>query len=545
MTRKRQVVLFQPFSGIWNHAIQDISLLLGLSPENYEVITVTCGALFPEHCTVRESRNRKLGSFANKSKIDCIDCRFAGNLTKVAIGAKFEGRSYELGKLISGAMRSSIDAVLADSFRKPITEVMEETIGGIPVGKFAMYETLLKFKKLSLDFSVVERDYFNAQMQNVLLVQAAAIKFFETSNVSDLVVYSPQYAINNAFAHVAQEKGVRVVFAEGSSNIYERDSHVRLWDWGKYGLLNPAVQKWPGVDEFRASDQEIDRVRRHFSQIALGASHSVYSPSDREGLDIRVTLGIPVEKKIAVLALSSYDEVFAAIVIGAFPEYKFKSSVFDDQFDWVTATIDWARSRDDIFLVVRLHPRDLPNHREDQRSEQINKWESLLQSLPPNVVIDHPSKRIPISAYWNHSSVWITGWSSTALEALHQGIEVVTYDSNLPSFPSDIHRTGTNRKTYFMNLEEALESPLPQERLASKVEEWLAFNFSRGTVSVGNTIFSALKLRLPRSLRRLVNAVEYVFFPVTRPMDLMVIFFRKKSQPSLLTYFENNSSSLY
>lgn len=546
MNIKRKVLVFQPFSGIWNHSIQELSLILGLPKSEYEIATVTCGASFREHCTVRESRKRTIDSYASRSGFDCIDCKFAGKLMGISIGAKFEGLNVNLNSFVTEEIRSAATEVITATRKKTVAQAMELIVGDLNVGKMAMYETLLKFKKQTLNFTESECEYFFIQLHNVLITQYAARGLLEAIKPNDVIIYSPQYAVNNAFASVAELFGARVTFVEGSSNISERDSHVRIWNWTKYGLLNPATNNWPGKEALQLPKaRDLARINSHFRQIQKGASHSVYSPVTKETIDVRLKLGVSPDKKIIVLALSSYDEVFAAIVINAFPKEKFVSAVFEDQYEWVVETINWARTNPDIVLVIRLHPRDLPNRRENQRSEQIDKWEEILTGLPGNVVIDHPKDQIPISSYWQTADLWITGWSSTAIEALRQGIEVVTYDSHLPSFPGDIHRTGNTRAEYFANLNEALRSPTDREILVNDVSKWLAFNFNRGTVEVGNTIFSFLKLRLPKSLSRLVNGFELFLFFITRPTDVISMFLKGTKFPSLKTYLAKSSDDLY
>jgi hypothetical protein len=248
--------------------------------------------------------------------------------------------------------------------------------------------------------------------------------------------------------------------------------------------------------------------------------------------------------------LSSYDEAFAAYTIGAFPKKRFISGVFVNQFEWVKETINWAAMHPELFLVIRLHPRDLPNRRDPMRSQQVDEWESILINLPPNVKVDHPSDRIPITSYWGQANIWITGWSSTAIEAMANGIPVLTYDYEMASFPRSIHRSGSSRKEYIGNLDLMTRNPIDSQEVQANAKAWLSYNFDAGTVSIAPLRSRLVRRILQNPLLSRINTGLYLgLFPIYRTLSvakaLLGTQVSSKSRSKLRDILAGQATDLY
>ena len=124
----------------------------------------------------------------------------------------------------------------------------------------------------------------------------------------------------------------------------------------------------------------------------------------------RVKLGVHGGSKTILMSLSSTDEILAAKTIKRGLALNYPGMVFENQFQWVSETIAWASTRPEIRLIVRLHPRDLPNKRDSVLSQQHAKWMGLLAALPPNVVVNHPNQQISFREVCMISDVLVTGW---------------------------------------------------------------------------------------------------------------------------------------
>jgi hypothetical protein len=264
--------------------------------------------------------------------------------------------------------------------------------------------------------------------------------------------------------------------------------------------------------------EDVKRVQGHLDELVKASSYSVYSPRSN-GLDVARHHGIDSSRSILLSTLSSYDEAFSALVIGGFPPEKFYSNVFVNQFEWIRELVDWVSKHSQYHLVIRLHPRDLPNKRESVVSEQSVLWNNLLTNLPSNVSVDHPDDKISMHDYFPVISALTTGWSSTAIEGMLKNVPVVTYDKNLPSFPSSIHLTGNSKEEYFSNLERGIESGPNQEHSRDALN-WLVFNFCEGTIRVKGRLVDQSWIARYRFVQILFLACFKLFPSLGRQVDI-------------------------
>jgi hypothetical protein len=390
---------------------------------------------------------------------------------------------------------------------------------GIPVPRLAGYEVSLKYKSWQIATTGAGSNEYHLAVRDVALTAAAADQFFsKNSSFSSVVIRSPHYATNGAFARVAKERGLRVIFLDGSANISEDYTHLMLWDWGHHSSANPAIEYFH-QGNLTLDWLSVERLNRHFDVLKRGISHKAYSAA-RSGVESALSLiGADRSKPTALLALSSMDESVSAQIAGVNPGFKFPGSVFSDQFDWVRETIRWFSESPHLQLVVRVHPREFPNKRESQTSPAGIRWEQELSALPPNVFLNHPNQKLSLYDFLNEVDVLVTGWSSVGLEAALQGVKLITYDSALPGYPASIGLTGNSKEEYFANLDTALRgaTDIPFRDNALK---WMHLLMNIGTTRVGGRFLASRRNLMPRWANLILEGLDRYLYFIYRPLDL-------------------------
>jgi hypothetical protein len=381
---------------------------------------------------------------------------------------------------------------------------------GVDVGLATTYELFLLFKKMSTRLSDEEWKYYQVYLRNSLQSLIGFSRIHAQVRPDVVLMYSPQYGANGVCATWASQHGSDVFFVEGSSSNSERYKALRVWSWTRHGLVNPAIASWDAVRR-SVTVSDVRRVTGHFEELLDARSFAVYSAPVAARFSVRRHFGIPDERKVLLATLSSFDEAYAAFVIGKFPARKVRSPVFRDQFEWIQSTIGRLAARKDVQFIIRVHPRDYPNKRDPRQSEQAALWEKMFAELPPNVSVNWPQDGISLYSMLVQVDAVVTGWSATGTEALAFGVPVVTYDRYLPSYPADIHFTGESEVEYFANIERALAQG-HSAGLAVEALRWLAVSFSIGTVQV-EPESPGIGVRWPRTLlhralRRTINRVR-------------------------------------
>lgn len=472
---RKKVAFFSPFAGIWPHALPESFLAKCLDSESFDVYRIECDGTFNKHCTVMEAFGLGIENRQVKKDAICKGCiRNAGLLHKA-----YSGGSY----LISNYLNTT-DVAHANEIVEGLKEndFRALTYLGVEVGRIASYEVLIKFKKTHSAFINSEFTYYKTYVLNSLLSLMAFEKLYELIKPDILACYSPQYAIPGVCARYCELKGTQVYFIEGSSNLDERYKSLRVWDWTVFGLTNPALRYWAKADSYGITTDDYARMEKHVHRLLNAGSFSVYSEAVTGQFNMRAHFGIPLGAKVFLAAMSSYDEVYSAYEIKRFPDNKYISGVFKDQLEWIKSTIEFFSAHPELFLIVRIHPRTFPSNRNSVMAQEQIELAKILAALPDNVKANAPSEKVSIYDLYPQIDALVTGWSATGVEAMLFNVPVITYDRNLPSYPSDIHYTGDSRSDYYGNLLKAI-SLGEKKDVAENARRWLAFSLSVGVIT--------------------------------------------------------------
>lgn len=474
MPDAKKVVFFSPFAFIWQHALPEFQLAQMLHSQGIEVKVIGCRKSYASFCTAMESIKVSVNADASTKEKVCNGCiRNSERLKRAFPCLPFSP--------IEAYGDDAPDTVI--DIPKTPEAILGYVQDGVEVGRLALYETLIKFKKFNMELNALERQNFEALFLNALKVLKQATNALRTEKPDVVVCYSPQYVIPGVFAAVAKREGIRTIFVEGSANDVERYSHLRMWDWDVHGLNQPALKYPEKYESYVLTDKAAARARNLMAVRENASAFSAYTSAANNASPYDV-FGLDKTKKYILMAMSSYDEVYSGYIIQKLPVARFEGKVFRDQIQWLKETIAWISSRPDLQLVVRPHPREIANAREMTDSPHVKEWSAVFQSLPPNVKIDHPDLKFSLYDHLPHISALATGWSSSGVEALSQGVPVVTYDQDVAIFPKSIHYSGASKEEYFENILRAC-GDTNRDRNIQNATRWLAYTSEVGTVQTG------------------------------------------------------------
>ncbi len=508
------ILIFAPFSGIRPHAILENQLakLVGLT--GYEVTTITCDSTFNAYCPVFQNHGLLASAPKEKKENICKICEISA-LTR--IGALKNVSKY-LTHVNYEAAESYVRNILNKSRKADNLYDLSVTLD-LNFVKSSLYESLLKFKKRDLFFDQIEIENVAAAIKNSFLINIASNKFLDSINPTALFIFAPQYAINSVVAENAISRNIPTYYMAGNNSLSEMHSSLKIYKWNEFHLLDPALKYWSNEDE-RISRKSERRIKRHFNKISLGNSVFTYS-SKSKGRSIKKFYGIGQGTTVILMALSSYDEFFAAQVCGYIPSNIHQSKVFADQTEWVASTIDWASKQKDLALIIRTHPREYPNKRDSVTAQANPGLLELLQEAPTNIFVDSHENQLSMDEYYDEIDALLVSWSSVALEALEREIPVISYDEKLVMLPKEIHLSGESTEDYFRNLRKVLERTVPTN-LRTNMHKWFAFSNFNGSVQLGGGLLSLrivkwnpklegiyyrLEKRIPKVLYRLDSLV--------------------------------------
>ncbi len=470
------ILFFTPHAELWVHTVPEALIAKAMAAEGHKVRYLTCGAM-QTYCAPMSAHRLIPGCSKNDYDDICVTC---GENAK-AIRWTYRFPMDTLANYLDDADKTACEKIADEAVA---SQSLSTEYLGVDVGAFAMYELTLMYKTMSTAYSDSQWAEYGIYLRNSILSLLAFSRYLKRHRPDVVTAFSPQYSNINPCLTYASQQGLKVLFMESGNNLSNRLGTMRVWDWRVHGLVNPALRYWDRSELHPVTEQKAKAVVGHLQQILNGSHFTVYSKPFEAHTDIRRKWSIRPDQKVALMTLSSYDEAYAAYLIHGFPEDKVFSDVFRTQTEWLKATIEWARGREDIFLIIRVHPRDFPNKRDSLRSEQSYKLEGLLRDgLPGNVIVNWPSDEVSLYELLEDADLILTGWSVTALEALIFGIPVVTYDQKLPSYPADIMLTGRSESEYYANIDKAIAQGWRIEN-SRNAFRWLAYNFVDATVLV-------------------------------------------------------------
>lgn len=492
------LLFFTPHAALWPHTAPEAYLARSLVECGHAISYVTCGKA-QTYCAPMTALRLAPGCTAKESARICSACKVGAN----AIARVYRFPVDALARYLTKEDFAKFDAMASEAVA---AKSLDTEYLGVKVGRVALYEFTLAHKKMSTELNDLQWRDYHCYLVNALRTLQGFMRYLANNRPDAILTFSPQYSNINSAMQYAISQGVRVLFIESGTNLAHRLGTMRVWDWKVHKLVNPALTYWGKSELNPITPYMADKVTGHFEQLLSGQHFAVFSAPYAGSRGVRQRWNIKPEQKMVLMTLSSYDEAYAALLIEGFPYQKVFSDVFRTQAEWVKATTEWVAMRPDLFLVIRVHPRDFPNKRETFRSEQSFMLEELLRHVPENVHVNWPAECLSLYELLEDTDAILTGWSVTAMEALVLGIPVVTYDANLPSYPSDIQYTGRSDAEYFANIDRALADGWRLENAINGFR-WLAYNFVTCSVTVSKR-FGHFELAMQHPLRRFWSRVK-------------------------------------
>jgi hypothetical protein len=472
-----KVLFFSPHAAVWRHAFPEALVAEALSQHGHEIVYVSCGGLLRSHCIPMSAYLVGFGaSDAEKQRI-CSTC--AGNERIVRDEFGFAGET--LAALVDAEDLAFADGVVAGV---DLANCLDLVVDGIEVGRLAMYELLLDAKKSSLDFTPGEWAQYRSDLRNVLVVQRVVQRLLDSIRPDRIVLYNALYSINRTVSRIAEQRGIPQYFLHAGGNLARRLSTLIVARGHTLSFYDHMREKWHDLCDRPRGQRALSAVTDHFLEVTRGRSEYAYSRSpDGDGMDLRKRFGIEPERKILCAMMSSYDERFAAETVGALRSDH--ELLFRTQVDWIRALAAHVAGRDDVALIVRIHPREF-SKRAGRLSEHAQMLQKALTDLPPNVIVNWPADNISLYDIANVTDAVASAWSSSGKEMALLGIPVVLYSPELIAYPADLNYTGTKRDEYFALIDKALAEGWSSDWIRA-VYRWCALEYSDCLIDISSS----------------------------------------------------------
>jgi hypothetical protein len=514
-----RVLFFAPFAAIWNHAKPEIEIANQLEAAGHHVQFLRCEKVFQDFCIAMPAFGLTLASTPDQKDEICNRCLRTSNFSNRYLG--FETHLLnDFGEVLQTDFQLASSAN-SDNWESIVYE-------GIPVGTFAAYEFLLNHKITGSQIPENLLEEYRLALTYTIFTVRAAQKFLAQTKYDRIVVYNRLYSINRAFCAVAENFGIPTftLQASGPSNdIYSRYNLER----NELALLKCADSiEWELASSVTLVKSAINSVLAHLHGLLDANSFWVYSTRSTKlsESEFRSKIGASASQSIILLATSSSDELNALVKTGVSEalEIEKRPKVFASQLDWIEWVIEQVQNRPELFLVIRIHPREFANRREGANSEYGSEIVRILsRKMPGNSHVDLPTDSLSLYNFAPFTSLLLTGYSSIALDFSTLGVPVLSHESKaLNGYPAELVSVATTLEQYDSKFRLMV---LDQQRSNLGVAGFRWFNFRFNLASRSFSTFSLFSLLDLISV--LLRAHLKFGFPVS---NVLIKFLRKLSR---------------
>jgi len=448
----KKVLFFSPFSEISVHAVPEAELALALQRKGNDVTLVRCRGLFRDICISMSARGVNPESHESAKQKICESCIKKGNLLY---------KNYNL--------KTKFIDDYYDEKKNKISNLFK---------KMSLYEFFLNKKicsqKLPQPLKIQARKYFRGAQK----LCNTAPKILKNIKPKIVLTYNNFYGLNHIFSEIAKKTKAEIYTIHGGSSIPERYTSLFLHKNYKHRFLWSKLSEWKKFKTIALSLDQINKVTSHLKHLIQAKDFSVYSApfSHKTKKEITEFLNLNPLNKTFVLLLSSGDEMFAAQECKLFSFGKKKEH---SQINWLKNTIDSLIKLNTVNLVIRIHPRDLPNKRETVTSHQFKILKNFLSEYKSqNVKINWPTDNLSVHDLAKIADLCLNRTSTAGLEMMLHGVPVLQFSNLLLAYPNELNIVTTSLIDYQNKLAKfALKTP--QKPNIIKLYRWIYFKNHR------------------------------------------------------------------
>ncbi|TGL77741.1 capsular biosynthesis protein [Leptospira yasudae] len=501
-----KAIIFSPHSYLWPHTLPEAHVVHSLRKNSIDILYVTCGELLNSWCVPMESTGENETMSAERKKEICTWCNFY----KGRIDEIFRFPKIELIDFFTPEDKARMDSILNSITSE---NVLDLEVDGYPIGRASLYNFFLQHKKMTQIFSVEDLPALKLHLSSSLKAFFSGARILEKFKPDSVFFYSSSYSANLVIRLQAEAKGIKCYSLFAGSNwanrlekmhVARKDSFTHFYDrdklWRtKFQHLNATEDSLLGAEKF------IKIMLSGESVFLYGGKSSSKSPSE-----IRSQFGIDENAKVVLLASSSYDEVNSANLIGALPPSN--KSLFADQKEWIKETIDYFRKLPEVFLVIRVHPRELPNQRDNVLSPHYNSLMEILKDLPNNVKVNLPKDNVSFNDWLEVTDLGLISWSSAGRDLAAWGIPFISYLDQYSFYPRDqLGYVPETKVDYFNGIKQLLTEGWSSHRLI-QTYRWLAYEMNDGVFDLSDIVDSKLEYKesiLMRIIKRVLRKLNF------------------------------------
>jgi hypothetical protein len=366
---------------------------------------------------------------------------------------KYKFTPIELAELVGEELQKEIDDVVSGA-----GDDLENIIfRGFPVGKIAQYDFILETKfPYSPKLSELHKALYAIYIKNTALTIALTDTICERYHPSLLLTFN-EYAQCQAVRYSAEKHKVGRMAMTYPTHYNVDASKFSIWKTTCEYWRYVHCQKWNTEKDTPIRKEHVLECWKDTLFRMYGSGSHIFSArKENDPGFIFKKLNLDPRRKTIVVYTSSQDERGSVeIAMKIWREDNHVIDAFPNQIAWLVALRDYVLKRDDVQIVVRIHPRE-GTRGAGFDSEHLQKLRKTFTENTSNFIIVWPDE--PISSYdlMELADVCLVAWSLMGQEAARLGIPVLSFTGNMFYPDDDFMQVATAPEEYFKRLDSIL-----------------------------------------------------------------------------------------
>lgn len=391
--------------------VGDVLLRHGVRPISLRPLKCTCNLL------------QNFQDISRNDTFYCEKCFCINNLLKQTL------KGWDVFFLSDWAQTN--DFVVAENEVKKIEKhnFQEYAFLGIPIGMSAIHDVVLEFKIDDLDFYKRPDawEMYLSIIRGSILCLIWFDRFLNDKKINGLMTYNSNYSLNRIISLDCDKRNISRFSMHGGPSLAAVWDTLMLTRGDIENYRIACVKNWQKSYYSRVCSQDdVNKVSEHFKELFAGKKAHAYSSPAGSVSNRDIFKWIHANKrKTLLLSLSSSDERIAIESSGIRESHSSEKFVFPTQYDLIDFLIEKVKFNPDIQLIIRVHPREFPNKRENKLSSNAIKLKKVLSNVPENVLVNWPEDNVSFYDLIHHVELVLTAWSTTLLEASLFGCPIV------------------------------------------------------------------------------------------------------------------------
>lgn len=303
---------------------------------------------------------------------------------------------------------------------------------GIPFGKLAAVDLALTTRQSNLtDPSPATKSAWVKYIENSLISYSITKKILDDNEISRMLYFN-DYSLPFGARLAAEHSGIPAFYVSNSS--YKGVDRSKLLILPT-SLRQDNVQKlrtWPEWESNALTPEYIAQVGDDILTRQFSTASHVFSARQSLGQNnIAEQLNIPQNRKLLVAFSSSLDEFISGYAIGealnCVPDKQqpFGNNLEMMQINWLNALIDYVARSSDLYLIIRIHPRETRPGVGAFVADYLPRLKQHLNVSEPNCTIIWPEDRVSSYDLGEIADLALTCYSTIGLELARLGVPVL------------------------------------------------------------------------------------------------------------------------